>query len=93
MKIAEIGSELHDRLRTFAEHLGRVGSGLKTATGNYNKAVASLEGRVMVSARKMAELNGQASRKALDAPEQVDETPRTLALPEPDEDAPKAAGA
>lgn len=75
-KIAALGSELHDRLNTFADHLGRVGSGLKTATGNYNKAVASLEGRVMVSARKMAELNGQT--KALEAPDQVDETPRAI---------------
>jgi DNA recombination protein RmuC len=79
-KIAALGAELHDRLGTFADHLGRVGSGLKTATGNYNKAVASLEGRVMVSARKMADLNGQT--KALDAPAQVDETPRAISGPE-----------
>lgn len=80
--IAALGAELHDRLGTFAEHLGRVGSGLKSATGNYNKAVASLEGRVLVSARKMAELNGQS--KALEAPAQVDETPRAVAGPEED---------
>lgn len=79
-KIAALGAELHDRLGTFADHLGRVGSGLKTATGNYNKAVASLEGRVMVSARKMADLNGQT--KALEAPAQVDETPRAVSGPE-----------
>ncbi len=79
-KIAALGAELHDRLGTFADHLGRVGSGLRTATGNYNKAVASLEGRVMVSARKMADLNGQT--KALDAPAQVDETPRALSTPD-----------
>ena len=78
-QIATLGAELHDRLMTFAEHLGRVGSGLKTATGNYNKAVASLEGRVLVSARKMADLNGQT--KALEAPAQVDETPRAIAGP------------
>ena len=80
--IAALGAELHDRLGTFAEHLGRVGSGLKTATGNYNKAVASLEGRVLVSARKMAELNGQS--KALEAPAQVDESPRAVTGPEED---------
>ena len=80
--IAALGAELHDRLGTFAEHLGRVGSGLKTATGNYNKAVASLEGRVLVSARKMAELNGQS--KALEAPAQVDESPRAVTGPDED---------
>ncbi len=78
--IAALGAELYDRLGTFADHLGRVGSGLRSATGNYNKAVASLEGRVLVSARKMAELNGQT--KALEGPDQVDETPRALAAPE-----------
>ena len=80
--IAALGAELHDRLGTFAEHLGRVGSGLRSATGNYNKAVASLEGRVLVSARKMAELNGQT--KALEGPAQVDETPRAVSGPEED---------
>ncbi|TRO96908.1 DNA recombination protein RmuC [Glycocaulis profundi] len=80
-KIAALGAEIHDRLSTFSDHLGRVGSGLKSATTNYNKAVASLEGRVMVSARKMADLNGAGS-KALAAPEQVDETPRSLSAPE-----------
>ncbi len=78
--IAALGAELYDRLGTFADHLGRVGSGLRSATGNYNKAVASLEGRVLVSARKMAELNGQT--KALEGPDQVDETPRAVAGPE-----------
>jgi DNA recombination protein RmuC len=80
--IAALGAELHDRLGTFADHLGRVGSGLRTATGNYNKAVASLEGRVMVSARKMAELNGQT--KVLESPAQVDESPRALTGPQED---------
>jgi len=78
--IAALGAELYDRLGTFADHLGRVGSGLRSATGNYNKAVASLEGRVLVSARKMADLNGQT--KALEGPDQVDETPRAVAGPE-----------
>ena len=82
-KIAALGAEIHDRLATFSDHMGRVGSGLKSATANYNKAVASLEGRVMVSARRMAELNGAAGKK-LDAPEQVDETPRALAAPADD---------
>jgi hypothetical protein len=35
----------------------------------------------MVSARKMAELNGAGS-KALDAPDQVEESPRSLSAPE-----------
>lgn len=80
-KIASLGAEIHDRLQTFTGHLGRVGSGLKSATTNYNSAVASLEGRVLVSARKMAELNAAAGTKALEGPAQVDETPRSLSAP------------
>jgi len=79
-KIAALGAELYDRIGTFSKHMVTVGSGLKTATANYNKAVASFEGRVMVSARKMADLNGQS--KQIEAPAQVDETPRALSAPD-----------
>ncbi|MFP4517831.1 MAG: DNA recombination protein RmuC [Oceanicaulis sp.] len=79
-KIAAIGAELHDRLGTFARHMTTMGSGLKTATANYNKAVASFEGRVMVSARRMADLNGQT--KQIEGPTPVDEAPRLLSAPE-----------
>jgi DNA recombination protein RmuC len=88
-KIAAIGSELHDRLSTFAKHMNTMGSGLKTATSNYNRAVASFEGRVLVSARRMADLNGQI--KPIEGPVSVDEAPRLLAAPDEEEDAPQAA--
>jgi len=81
-KIAALGAELYDRIGTFSKHMGTLGSGLKTATANYNKAVASFEGRVLVSARKMADLNGQT--KQIEAPTQVDETPRALSAPDQD---------
>ncbi|PWE18958.1 DNA recombination protein RmuC [Marinicauda salina] len=83
-KIAAIGAELHDRIGVFAGHMERVGSGLKTATANYNKAVGSLESRVLPHTRRMAELNGQA--KTVEGPAPVDETPRRLAAPEAGED-------
>jgi len=37
-----------------SEHFGRVGSSLKGAVENYNKAVGSLESRVLVSAGNCA---------------------------------------
>jgi len=80
-KISALGAELYERLNTFSGHLDRVGSGLRSATSNYNKAVSSLESRVLVSGRKLAELNGT-SQKAIDAPKQVEESPRALAAPE-----------
>lgn len=81
-KIAVLGAELYSRLSAFSEHLGRVGSGLKSATSNYNKAVASLETRVLVSARRMSEMNAATQTKVIEAPEQVDEAPRALTAPD-----------
>jgi len=81
-KIAALGAELYSRLSTFSEYLGRVGSGLKSATSNYNKAVASLESRVLVSARRMSEMNASTQTKTIEAPDQVDEAPRALAAPD-----------
>src|SRR5215472_15578877 len=55
-EISAIGKELHDRLRKLAAHITNVGTNLDRAVDAYNQAVGSLESRVMVSARKFAEL-------------------------------------
>lgn len=78
-KISELGKELYERLRTFATHFGDVGKGLDRAVESYNKAVGSLETRVLVSARRFPEL-GASSVVEIPEPVQIDTTSRTLAL-------------
>lgn len=54
-EIHRLGRELHERLGTFADHMRRMGSSLDAAVSHYNKMVGSYDGRVMVTARRMAE--------------------------------------
>jgi DNA recombination protein RmuC len=98
-EISALGKEMHDRLRTLAIHLENVGKGLDRAVECYNKAVGTLESRVLVSARKFGEL-GAPVNGDLPEIEPIETTTRTLALDwgededevESDEDS-KGAGA
>ena len=62
--VLKVASELHERLSTMAEHLAKVGRGLDSAVGAYNKAVGSYGSRVLVSARRLEGL--AATRSTLD---------------------------
>ena len=55
-EISARGKELYKRLSDMGDHWNRVGKGLERAVEAYNGAVGSFEGRVMVSARRFAEL-------------------------------------
>lgn len=55
-KIAEAARVLYDRLRTFVAHFGTIGSSLQKAIEAYNKAVGSMESRVLPQGRKIKEL-------------------------------------
>ena len=83
-EISELGKDLYDRIRTFLGHLEGVGDSLQRATDNYNKAVGSLESRVLPGARKFRQL-GAATGDELPELGTIDETPRALSAPERDE--------
>jgi DNA recombination protein RmuC len=78
-EISALGKELHDRLRALGAHVENVGKGLDRAVEAYNKAVGSLESRVMVTARKFAELGAPVTEEI--APlEPIETTTRNLTL-------------
>ena len=55
-EIHELGRDLYDRLATMSGHLDRLGRSLTGAVSSYNRAVGSLENRVLVSARRFGGL-------------------------------------
>lgn len=54
-EIQRLGAQLHQRLSTMAEHYNRVGASLDKAVEAYNATLASMDSRVMVTARKLEE--------------------------------------
>ncbi|MBI4986417.1 MAG: DNA recombination protein RmuC [Rhodocyclales bacterium] len=77
-RISALGRELYERLATLAEHWGDVGKHLGNAVGAYNKAVGSLETRVLISARKFRDLQAAPADKDLRDLAPVESMPRDL---------------
>jgi DNA recombination protein RmuC len=91
-QISALGKELHDRLRLLAGYITQVGTGLDRAVESYNKAVGSLESRVLVSARKFAEL-GASVAEDIPELEPIETSARALSFEWDEEDAsPDIAG-
>lgn len=82
-QISDLGRELYKRLVAWTGHLAKLGKGLDTAVDAYNRAVGSLDSRVLVTARRFQELGAAAADKPLAAPQQVIAAPRTIEPPEP----------
>jgi DNA recombination protein RmuC len=82
--ICDLGRDLYDRMRVLVEHFDEIGKNLDRAINAYNRAVGSMETRVLVSARKFKEL-GAATSAELTSPRTVDAKPRALQAPEAEE--------
>jgi DNA recombination protein RmuC len=79
--ISDLGRQLYDRLRILGEHFESVGDSLGRSVDAYNRAVASLESRVLVTARRLKDLG---VRGADELPEvaTIDLAPRAPRAPE-----------
>jgi DNA recombination protein RmuC len=75
--ISELGKTLYDRIAVLAGHFADMRRGLERAVDSYNKAVGTMESRVLVTARRFKEL-GASTGKDIDTLEAIDKAPRLL---------------
>ncbi len=79
--IAALGRELHERVAVFADHFVAVGSSLGRAVGAYNRALGSMESRLLVTARRFED-HEAASRRTLPVAEGIESAPLMPSSPE-----------
>jgi DNA recombination protein RmuC len=77
-KISDLGRSLYEAVRTLGSHFENLGSRLKSSLDAYNQAVGSLEGNVLVKARKFKELHAANGGEEIKALEPIDRVPRML---------------
>ncbi len=76
-EIRVLAEDLHGRIATFVGHMNKVGRQLASSVDNYNRAVGSLERKVLPGARKFVELGVQ-SKKEIEKLETIEPVPRTM---------------
>jgi len=76
--ISELGRDLYKRISDMASHWTQVGRSLGAAMENYNKAVGTLETRVLVTARKFKELESTSLGVEINNVAPLEQSPRLL---------------
>jgi DNA recombination protein RmuC len=91
-EIRRLAEDLYGRLSVFVGHLNKVGRQLGSSVDSYNRAVGSLERKVLPGARKFTEL-GIHPKKELEAVEPLESLPRSMIEDSQldDDDTPQAA--
>ena len=81
-RIGALGKELYERLAAAAGSLKKLGNRLTWAVSDYNSFVGSFEGRVLVTGRKLRDLNIETGGRELEALEPVEALVREPVSPE-----------
>lgn len=76
-EIRRLAVDLYSRLTTFVGHMNKVGKQLASSVENYNRAVGSLEHKVLPGARKFVEL-GIRPKKEIEQVEPLESLPRSM---------------
>ncbi len=77
-QIAETGRRLYDAVGKLAEHFEKLGQKLRGSIDAYNDAIGSLEGNVLVKARRFKDLQTANGSEEIKIIEPVDRVPRRL---------------
>jgi len=78
--ICALGKDLYQRIRLMGQSFGEVGSRLGKAVESYNKSLATLESRVLVTARKFEGL--EVGGETVSEIPQIESMPREMQTPE-----------
>jgi DNA recombination protein RmuC len=78
LQIMEAAMDFYGRVNVFADHLDKVGGGLKTALKGYNDAIGSWESRVLPAGRKLEQLKATDNKNVLPDFEILDKPVREL---------------
>ena len=81
-RIGALGKELYERLAAAAGSLKKLGNRLNGAVSDYNSFVGSFEGRVLVTGRKLRDLNIETGGRELEELAPVEALVREPASPE-----------
>lgn len=79
----KLGKELYERVGKVAEHADKLGRSITATVKDYNTFVSSLETRVLVTARKLNDLDENAlGTEEILAPKELDSAPQSLTASE-----------
>jgi DNA recombination protein RmuC len=84
-EVFRLGRELHEKLGLLGNRFDKLGRALRGSVNAYNETIATVEGTVLVRARKFRDL--KVSEKELPGPTQIDEPVRQIQAAELVDDA------